>query len=77
MSKTYLTDDEIYMIDRLDEISFSTYISALPPEKAKLVSHIFAKNRANRVIEHLFVKETEFNEKLIKLLEENNIEYKQ
>jgi len=76
MSSTFLTADEIFEIDGLDEDSLVDYMSPLPPEKRDLVSHIFSKNRSLRVLKVVADESQESNKRLARILEENGVKYK-
>ena len=76
MSNLFLTADEIFEIDRLDEDSLVDYLSPLAPEKRNLVSHIYSKNRSLRVLKVVADESQESNKRLARILEENGVSYK-
>ena len=76
MDNIFLTADEIFEIDKLDEDSLVDYLSPLPPEKRNLVSHIYSKNRSIRVLKVVADESQESNKRLVKILEENGVSYK-
>jgi len=76
MSNLFLTADEIFAIDRLDEDSLVDYLSPLTPEKRNLVSHIYSKNRSLRVLKVVADESQESNKRLARILEENGVSYK-
>ena len=45
---SFLTADEIFAIDNLEEDSLSDFLLNFTPEKRSLIVHIFSKNRANK-----------------------------
>ena len=76
MGNLFLTADEIFEIDRLDEDSLVDYLSPLTPEKRNLVSHIYSKNRSLRVLKVVADESQESNKRLARILEENGVSYK-
>lgn len=76
MNNIFLTADEIFEIDRLDEDSLVDYLSPLSPEKRNLVSHIYSKNRSLRVLKVVADESQESNKRLARILEENGVSYR-
>ena len=75
MSEISLTATEIYEIDKLNDFNAAEYLKKLSPEKRVLASHVYAKNRALRVMGVLVDERDEGNRRLIKLLKDNGVEY--
>jgi len=76
MNSIFLTADEIFEIDRLDEDSLVDYLSPLPPEKRTLVSHIYSKNRSLQVLKVVADESQESNKRLARILDENGVSYR-
>jgi hypothetical protein len=76
MDKAYLTADEIYAIDNLDDVSLVDFISPLPQEKKELVLHVFSKIRNLRLSRVLLAESEEHSSNLENLLEENGVKLK-
>ena len=73
MSETYLTADEIYAIDKLTENDLPDYLITLTPEKQKLVTHIFSKNRTAMAWKVIADEKEEGANRLLLLLKENGV----
>jgi len=71
MADTFLTADEIYAIDKMTENELPNYLLSLPPDKQKLISHIYSKNRAIKAWK-IIANENEEGTVLLRRLIENN-----
>ncbi|MCL2015089.1 MAG: hypothetical protein FWG68_02450 [Defluviitaleaceae bacterium] len=74
-TEPYLTAKEIYEIDQISDITLGDYLASLPTEKKELAVHIFNKNRNIKMLQVIYEETENSHERLIKILEENGIQY--
>ena len=75
VNELYLTESEIYEIDKLTEVSLVDYLLTLPLEKRELALHIFAKNRALVAWKVVLDEHEEGKKKLLQLLKEHGVKH--
>jgi len=73
MNGAYLTEEEIYAIDKLTEVDLPDYLLSLSMEKRELTSHIFSKNRSARAWKVIADEKEEGVQRLVKKLEEHGV----
>ena len=73
MGGAYLTEKEIYAIDKLTEVDLPDYLLSLSIEKRELASHIFSKNRTARAWKIIADEKEEGVRQLVKKLEEHGV----
>ena len=74
-NEIYLTESEIYEIEKMSGAEFFDYLPKIPSEKRELALHIFSICGALVAWKVMLDEHKEGKERLIRLLEENGIKY--
>jgi len=75
MAEIYLTENEIYELDKVNDLTLAEYLKSLPSEKRELASYVFSKNRAARMLKVRVDEANEGIDRLIEILEKNGISH--